>query len=81
MNAKFRKLLDDALDLSESDRVQLAMLVFESVETASEDQRQTEWESTLERRAMELESGAVKPLPWPDVRQKLWEGIGGHAAD
>ncbi len=81
MNTQVKKLLDDALGLSESDRVQLAMLLFDSVDAAAEQQRQEEWEAELERRSMELETGAVKAVPWSEVRRKLWEGIGGHAAD
>ena len=81
MNSKVQKLLDDALDLSDDDRIQLAELLLESVDPAREEELQSEWEAEIARRIHELETGTAKTIPWEDVRRELYERIRGHAAD
>ena len=31
------------------------------------------WKTEIERRITELDAGAVSPIPWPEVRQRLFE--------
>ena len=35
-----------------------------------------EWLAELERRSAEIDSGAVKTEPWPDVRRRLMRQVG-----
>jgi hypothetical protein len=44
------------------------------VEGPAEDGVEAAWEQELERRAGEIDSGAVKLEPWPKLRQEL-DGI------
>lgn len=81
MNAKLHQILDDALELSEEDRVNLADLLLESVDFARDFERQAEWEAEIKRRVEEVENGTAKTIPWEEVRRKLFERIRSHASD
>lgn len=81
MNATVKKLLDEALELPKSDRARLAMLLFESVETDSHENQEESLEAVIERRVMELETGAVQEVSLEEVQRELWAGIRSRAAD
>lgn len=81
MNATVRKLLDEALELPKSDRARLAMLLFESVDTGSQVDQEESLEALIERRLMELETGAVQEVSLEEVQRELWAGIRSRAAD
>jgi len=62
-----------ALKLDEHDRAEVAARLLDSLEqvdTGAEDV----WSAELERRAAELESGAVQGVPWEDLRERLLHG-------
>jgi putative addiction module component (TIGR02574 family) len=78
MSPHLQKLLDEARKLSPNDRVELAHELFESVDDEELDDDQitppaedAEWAAELQRRIAEMESGAVKGIPWEEVRLKL----------
>jgi putative addiction module component (TIGR02574 family) len=60
----------EASELSESDRAELAGLLLESLE-APEPGVETAWAEEIERRIREVESGAVKTIPWAQVRAEM----------
>ena len=63
----FRK----ALALEESDRAELISALIESLDSETEKGVEEAWQLEIERRARELESGAVQSLPWDAVRERL----------
>jgi putative addiction module component (TIGR02574 family) len=67
MNAALDELEKEALRLPESDRAKLAFELLESLENAPSTESTLD---TVKRRAAELESGKVQPIPADDVFQK-----------
>lgn len=63
----FRK----ALALAPSDRVELLGLLIDSLDEGVEPGAEAAWLVEIDRRAQELESGAVRSIPWELVRERL----------
>ena len=71
MSTTMDELLRQALELEPKAREELATLLLESVPTDSAEEVEAAWEATIRRRVRELETGAVKTIPWAEVREKL----------
>ena len=73
MENNFEAILKAALALSEMQR---ELLIDELVESLSPDTgpySDEEMLAELERRKAEMEQGLVKPIPWEEVRRRLWK--------
>ncbi len=77
MSVTVDELLRQALELEPKAREELATLLLESVPTESPEEVEAAWETTIRRRVKELESGAVKTIPWEEVREQLVRSEGG----
>jgi putative addiction module component (TIGR02574 family) len=65
------ELFKRASELHENDRAMLAGLLIESLESERETGVEAAWLDEVQRRLAELDSGAVKTVPWEKVRAKL----------
>lgn len=63
----FRKVL--ALD--PSDRNELVGLLIDSLDPQTEQGAEAAWLQEIDRRARELDSGAVQTIPWEIARERL----------
>jgi putative addiction module component (TIGR02574 family) len=63
-------ILNAALALSEAERAELAELLAASL-TAPAGKLHPAWSDELRRRAAEIDSGAVNPVPWDEVRKQV----------
>ena len=61
-----------ALALAEAERSELIASLISSLDSESELGVEDAWRREIERRAAELESGAVRSIPWDVVRERLW---------
>jgi len=66
-----------ALSLSERDRADLIAALIESLDSEVEEGVEEAWRVEIEKRAKELESGAVQSIPWEVVRERLGRAAGG----
>ncbi|HSS75361.1 MAG TPA: addiction module protein [Thermoanaerobaculia bacterium] len=66
-----------ALTLDEDGRAEVAARLLDSLEQADME-AEIVWLTELERRAAELESGAVQGIPWEDLRERLIHGDRGR---
>ena len=75
MTVAAQKIVKQALALSESERVKVASVLLKSVPKESDVLSQKEWDEAwkkeLEKRIEEMESGAVKCIPYEVVRKEL----------
>jgi putative addiction module component (TIGR02574 family) len=73
MATALTQVFHDALELSDSERATLVGLLIESLEAMEEPDIDLEaaWAAEAERRWQEIESGAVKTIPWEEVRADL----------
>lgn len=67
------KLLRDALGLPENDRAELAARLIDSLDQQADDDAPSAWNDEIARRIADLDSGSVKPVPWPEARRMILE--------
>lgn len=72
----FQNVLAAAQNLSESERLQLIDLLWDSVSPESELPLSEEWVREIERRLAELDAGTAKTVPWSQVRNEALARIG-----
>lgn len=66
-------VLAEALKLTESERLEIASRLFESVDGPGEDEADELWAAEIRRRIDAIDAGRVKMVPWDDAR-KLIDG-------
>jgi putative addiction module component (TIGR02574 family) len=71
MAASRDDIFRSALALEEADRVDLISALIDSLESEIEEGVEEAWRQEIERRARDLESGAVQSIPWDVVRERL----------
>ena len=70
MTTAAKKLLEDALELPERERREMAEALLDSVEEPS-GEVEAAWRTEVLRRVEEIQSGAVTPEPWSEVRKHI----------
>jgi putative addiction module component (TIGR02574 family) len=75
MSLTAHDLLQQALHLSEAERATLAGALIESLHGPAEPGISEAWETEIQRRVIELESGSVETVPWSAVRAQLFDGF------
>jgi putative addiction module component (TIGR02574 family) len=74
------KILGAALHLPRAARAALAARLLESVEDAPRDiDAEIAWEQEVQRRLAEVDSGAVRLVPWAETEHKLKSIIDGSS--
>ncbi len=71
MKPVLEEVVRQALALDEHDRAEVTARLLDSLE---QDEEEDAREAELERRAAELESGAVQGVSWEDLRERLRRG-------
>jgi putative addiction module component (TIGR02574 family) len=72
MDANIAKLTEEALDLPPEARGALASRLLESLHVDQTDpDAEGAWDAVISRRLQELDSGAVKTVPWSEARQQI----------
>ena len=69
MSQAVAEILNAALALSEAERAELAELIAASLTTPPSSLHPA-WKDEISRRGAEIDSGAVKPVPWDEVRKQ-----------
>lgn len=73
MKPEVDEVVRQALSLDEHDRAEVAARLLDSLEQEDAEVEDA-WVAELERRAVELESGAVQGIAWEDLRERLMHG-------
>ncbi len=71
MTAKANQLLEDAMQLPEKDRADLAAQLIESLDTAVDDDADAAWEAEISRRLAEMDAGKAVMVPWSKLRRRI----------
>ncbi len=72
-----RDLLDAALRLPPEARAALAAELIESLEHVEIDEgAEAAWAAEIRRRLDEIDSGAVKAIPWDEARRRIMKAAG-----
>jgi len=73
MAASAKERYERALSLNDEERAELVGTLLESLEIQDDEGVEAAWLEENERRAVELDSGAVKTVSWTEVRSKIFE--------
>ena len=65
-----KQIENEALDLPEDKRAELAQKLILSFDASDQDDLDEEWLLEAQRRAQELDDGIVLPIPAEEVRKK-----------
>jgi putative addiction module component (TIGR02574 family) len=65
------EILKEALALPADVRAALADSLLGSLDTEVDEDAEAAWQIEIERRVAELDSQAVSPVPWAEVRSRL----------
>ena len=65
------KLLEEALKLPPEARAALAGSLIESLDEVVEEHAEAAWAAEISRRLQELDSGAVRAVPWAEARRRI----------
>jgi len=76
MKTAVEEVVQEALELGEEERAEVASRVLDSLDQM-DAAAETAWEAELERRATELESGAVESVSWEALQARLTRARGG----
>ena len=74
-------LMNQANDLPLHERAELAHRLLLSLEKDEAEQEgfHTAWDAELQHRIEQVERGEVTPLPWEEVRARLWSKQSGNS--
>lgn len=64
-------LLKEALKLPPELRAALAGSLLDSLDQEVDEDAEAAWHAEIDRRLRELDSGAVKPVPWSEARRRI----------
>jgi hypothetical protein len=68
------KLLSEALSLNDAERAELAARLLETLDSSTDTDYVAAWESELQERIRQLDSGEVRAIPWTEARRTIREG-------
>lgn len=74
MTPPAEKLLEQARELPEDSRAELAAALLSSLEEPADPPQEVEasWSAEIQRRVHEVQSGLVKPIPWEQARKMIF---------
>jgi putative addiction module component (TIGR02574 family) len=71
MTVKAKKVLEEALGLPPEERADIAAGLLDSLDGHEDEGVEEAWAEEIARRMQEVESGAVKTIPWAEARRRL----------
>lgn len=80
MSSRAKTILKEALQLSDSDRADLAARLIDSLDSQVDESAEAAWDTEIEGRIAELDSGSIRAVPWPEARRKIMGESDGRAA-
>ena len=77
MTRPAKEILNAAIKLAESDRLQIVEELLASLETAADGDVDAAWAAETERRSREIKQGVVRPVPWGVVKAQARKRVRG----
>lgn len=79
MHTEAQRIVEHALKMSVRERAEIAQRLLDSLDQQSDMDVDSAWQSEIERRISEIDSGRVSCIPWEEVRERLMRNS--HGAD
>ena len=77
MTRPAKEIVNAAIKLAESDRLQIVEELLASLEPNSDNDVDAAWAVEVERRSRELKEGIVRPLSWAEVKSQARKRVRG----
>lgn len=71
MSSTAREVLEDALNLPDEERADVAAALLESLDGPADPAAEEAWRAEIARRLQEVKDGTVELVPWQEVRRRL----------
>ena len=71
MSDKGQKVLEEALTLPPGERADLAATLIDSLDEREDEAVEEAWAREIQQRMRDVESGAVKTIPWSEARNRI----------
>lgn len=78
MVATLERVIEAALALTESERVELVTALISTLSLADATQLDETWLAEINRRSEEFDSGSVVTVSWTDVKDKARRRLASH---
>ena len=78
MTHQAEAVLAEALRRSEEERGEIADILFDTLETESEEDVEKAWDDEIARRLEDVRSGKEKPIPWEEARKQIFGEVDGN---
>ncbi len=79
MTSTAKSLLDEALNLSDKERAEIAGALLESLDLPFDSEVEEAWRLEVEKRVAQLDAGEVTAVPWSMVRDELYSRLSGNS--
>ena len=76
MSTKLAELKQQASQLSEEERAELALSLIESLDGPADAELDEAWRREIERRLAQIDGGEVRPIPGDEVFARLRRRLG-----
>ena len=78
MTRPAKEIVNAAIKLAESDRLQIVEELLASLEPDTGDDVDAAWAVEVERRSREIKEGIVRPIPWEEVKAQARKRVRGR---
>ena len=78
MTRPAKEIVNAAIKLAESDRLQIVEELLASLEPETADDVDAAWAAEVERRSREIKEGIVRPIPWEEVKAQVRKRVRGR---
>lgn len=66
-----QRLFEEALQMTENERADLALRLIDSLTWDPESDVRAAWDAEIAERIADIDKGRVKPIPWPEARRMI----------
>jgi putative addiction module component (TIGR02574 family) len=78
MTRPAKEIVNDAIKLTERDRLRIVEELLASLEPDNDDDVDAAWAAEIEKRSREVKQGMVRPIPWTVVKAQARKRVRGR---
>ena len=79
MTRPAKEIVNAAIKLAESDRLQIVEELLASLEPDTDNDVDAAWAAEVERRSRAIQEGLVRPVPWSEVKSQARKRVRGRS--
>jgi putative addiction module component (TIGR02574 family) len=75
VTSEAKALLDQALQLPDDERAEMAALLLRSLDAVTDEGAEEAWDREIERRLAEVDAGTVELVPWDEAKRRIFGSL------